>query len=72
EPFAPMEWLGIPILSAQTPLTLLALLLVPLLAWVLLRTPLGLAVRMVGEKLRDHFPYRSDDRDELSNEVSIG
>ena len=49
EPFAPMEWLGIPILSAQTPLTLLALLLVPLLAWVLMRTPLGLAVRMVGE-----------------------
>ena len=48
-PFAPMDWLGIPILSAQTPLTLLALLLVPLLAWVLLRTPLGLAVRMVGE-----------------------
>ena len=47
EPFAPMEWLGIPILSAQTPLTLLALLLVPLLAWVLMRTPLGLAVRMV-------------------------
>ena len=28
-PFAPMEGLGIPILSAQTPLTLLALLLVP-------------------------------------------
>eukprot|EP01030_Chromulinospumella_sphaerica_P001541 gene1541-1512_t len=49
EPFAPMEWLGIPILSAQTPLTLLALLLVPLLAWLLMRTPLGLAVRMVGE-----------------------
>ena len=49
EPFAAMEWLPIPILSAQTPLTLLALLLVPLLAWVLLRTPLGLAVRMVGE-----------------------
>ena len=49
EPFAPVEWLGIPILSAQTPLTLLALLLVPLLAWVLMRTPLGLAVRMVGE-----------------------
>ena len=47
EPFAPMEWLGIPILSAQTPLTLLALLLVPLLAWVLMRTPLGLAVRML-------------------------
>ena len=49
EPFAPMAWLPIPILSAQTPLTLLALVLVPLLGWVLLRTPLGLAVRMVGE-----------------------
>ena len=48
-PFATMDWLPIPILSAQTPLTLLALLLVPLIAWVLLRTPLGLAVRMVGE-----------------------
>ena len=48
-PFAPMDWLPIPILGAQTPLTLLALLLVPLIAWVLLRTPLGLAVRMVGE-----------------------
>ena len=48
-PFAPMDWLPIPILSTQTPLTLLALLLVPLIAWVLLRTPLGLAVRMVGE-----------------------
>ena len=49
EPFAPMDWLPIPVLQAQTPLTLLALLLVPLLAWVLARTPLGLAVRMVGE-----------------------
>ena len=48
-PFAPMEWLHIPILSAQTPLTLLALLLVPLIWWLLYRTPLGLAVRMVGE-----------------------
>ena len=48
-PFATMDWLPIPILNAQTPLTLLALLLVPLIAWVLLRTPLGLAVRMVGE-----------------------
>jgi ABC-type uncharacterized transport system permease subunit len=48
-PFAPMEWLGIPVLSAQTPLTLLALLAVPLFAWVLYRTPAGLAVRMVGE-----------------------
>lgn len=48
-PFAPMEWLPIPVLDAQTPLTLLALLLVPLLAYLLYRTPLGLAVRMVGE-----------------------
>lgn len=48
-PFAPMEWLQVPVLSAQTPLTLLALALVPLTAWVLYRTPLGLAVRMVGE-----------------------
>lgn len=49
EPFAPMDWLGIPVLDEQTPLTLLALLLVPLIAWSLQRTPLGLAVRMVGE-----------------------
>jgi simple sugar transport system permease protein len=48
-PFAPMEGLGIPVLSAQTPLTLLALLLVPVLAWILYRTPAGLALRMVGE-----------------------
>ncbi|HET7528025.1 MAG TPA: ABC transporter permease [Burkholderiaceae bacterium] len=42
-------WLPLPILGAQTPLTLLALLLVPVLAWLLYRTPLGLALRMVGE-----------------------
>ena len=48
-PFAPMDWLHIPVLGAQTPLTLLALLLVPLIAWALYRTPVGLAVRMVGE-----------------------
>ncbi|MGF6212808.1 ABC transporter permease [Comamonas sp. 4034] len=48
-PFEAMDWLPIPILGEQTALTLLALLLVPLLAWVLMRTPLGLAVRMVGE-----------------------
>ncbi|MFZ3116708.1 MAG: ABC transporter permease, partial [Variovorax sp.] len=48
-PFAPMEWLPIPVLGAQTPLTLLALVLVPLVAWALYRTPVGLAVRMVGE-----------------------
>ncbi len=49
EPFADMAWLGIPVLAQQTPLTLLALVLVPLLAYVLYRTPVGLAVRMVGE-----------------------
>lgn len=48
-PFAPMAWLPIPVLNAQTPLTLLALLLVPAIAWLLYRTPLGLALRMVGE-----------------------
>jgi len=49
ESFAEMAGLGIPILSKQTPLTLLALTCVPLLAWVLYRMPVGLAVRMVGE-----------------------
>ena len=49
QPFAPMTWLPLPVLDAQTPLTLLALLLVPLVGWGLYRTPLGLAVRMVGE-----------------------
>ena len=49
EPFAEMDWIGIPVLAQQTPLTLLALVLVPLLAYVLYRTPVGLAVRMVGE-----------------------
>ena len=49
EPFAEMAWLGVPVLAAQTPLTLVAIALVPLVAWVLHRTPLGLAVRTVGE-----------------------
>ena len=49
QPFAEMHGLGLPVLAAQTPLTLLALALVPLVAWILARTPLGLAVRMVGE-----------------------
>ena len=49
QPFADMHGLGLPVLAAQTPLTLLALALVPLVAWILARTPLGLAVRMVGE-----------------------
>jgi simple sugar transport system permease protein len=48
-PFTAMDGLGIPILDQQTPLTLLALLLVPILGYVLYRTPVGLAVRMVGE-----------------------
>ena len=49
EPFAPMQWLPIPVLSAQTPLTLLALLSVAAIGYGLYRTPLGLAVRSVGE-----------------------
>ncbi|MFO1218448.1 MAG: ABC transporter permease [Burkholderiaceae bacterium] len=50
QPFADMSgWLPLPVLNQQTPLTLLALALVPALAWLLYRTPLGLALRMVGE-----------------------
>lgn len=49
EPFAPMTWLPVPVLNTQTALTALALALVPVLAWLLYRTPLGLAIRMVGE-----------------------
>jgi general nucleoside transport system permease protein len=50
QPFADMSgWLPLPVLNQQTPLTLMALLLVPALAWLLYRTPLGLALRMVGE-----------------------
>jgi simple sugar transport system permease protein len=49
EPFAPMAWLPVPVLNQQTVLTLLALLLVPAIGWLLYRTPLGLALRMVGE-----------------------
>ena len=48
-PLAPMDWLPIPVLDAQTSLTLLALVLVPAIGYVLYRTPVGLAVRMVGE-----------------------
>jgi ABC-type uncharacterized transport system permease subunit len=48
-PFADMDWLGLPVLAQQTPLTLLALLMVPALGYVLYRTPVGLAIRMVGE-----------------------
>jgi general nucleoside transport system permease protein len=49
EPFKEMDWLGIPVLADQTPLTLLALLLVPLIGYFLYRMPAGLALRMVGE-----------------------
>ena len=53
-PFAPLDSLVSlpvlgPVLGAQTALTMLALLLVPVVAYVLYRTPLGLALRMVGE-----------------------
>ncbi len=47
ETFPPLA--PLPLLDSLTVLTLLALALVPLLAWVLMRTPLGLAIRMVGE-----------------------
>lgn len=49
QPFQAMAGLPIPVLNQQTALTALALLAVPLVALVLSRTPLGLAVRMVGE-----------------------
>jgi simple sugar transport system permease protein len=45
-PFAPLD---IPVLFSQTALTLLAFALVGITAYILLRTPLGLALRMVGE-----------------------
>jgi len=49
-PFGDMTaWLPLPVLNQQTPLTLLALALVPATGYVLYRTPIGLAVRMVGE-----------------------
>lgn len=47
--FEPMSWLPVPVLGEQTALTLVALLAVPAIAYVLYRTPVGLAVRMVGE-----------------------
>jgi general nucleoside transport system permease protein len=50
KPFQPVGWLAdVPVIGAQTPLTLLALLAVPVLMYALYRTPLGLALRMVGE-----------------------
>lgn len=56
EPFPPLAdtWLAElpvigPVLAPQTVLTLLALALVPAAMWLLYRTPLGLALRAVGE-----------------------
>ncbi len=43
-PFAEMKFL-----AGLTPMTLGALVAVPLIAWLLNRTPMGLALRMVGE-----------------------
>ena len=49
QPFSAMDWLPLPVLQQQTPLTLLALILVPVLGYGLYRTPAGLALRMAGE-----------------------
>ncbi|RZT31424.1 simple sugar transport system permease protein [Cupriavidus agavae] len=71
-PFAPMTgWQGVPVIgpvmAAETALTLLALLAAPLLAWLLYRTPLGLAVRMVGEN-----PAAAEGQGIRVNAVRIG
>lgn len=54
KPFAEMAYLkGVPIIGpivgAQSPMTLGAFVLVGLIAWLIYKTPLGLAIRMVGE-----------------------
>lgn len=56
EPFQPVAWPWLeaipavgPLLAAQTAPTFLALALVPVLAFLLTATPLGLAIRMTGE-----------------------
>jgi len=49
EPFAELSSVPVPVLASQTALTWLALFAVPMIGWVLYRTPLGLALRMVGE-----------------------
>lgn len=55
-PFAPVNVPGLadvpfigPVLAAQTPPTYVALLLAVVLAYVVFRTPIGLAIRMTGE-----------------------
>jgi simple sugar transport system permease protein len=50
--FAPISWLPVPILNLQGPMTLLALVAVAVVGWVLYATPVGLAMRMVGENPR--------------------
>jgi ABC-type uncharacterized transport system permease subunit len=47
-PFDAIPLIG-PVLAGLTPLTLLALAMVPAIGWLLYRTPAGLALRMVGE-----------------------
>ncbi len=55
-PFQPLNIPGLsdlpfigPVLFQQTPLTILAIMLVGVVAWLLYRTPLGLAIRAVGD-----------------------
>jgi len=33
---------------------------------------LCIAIKLAGTKLKEHFPYQSDDTDELSNEITFG
>jgi len=49
QPFAELSGIPIPVLASQTALTWAALIAVPVVGWILYRTPLGLALRMVGE-----------------------
>lgn len=49
QPFVELSGIPIPVLASQTALTWAALLAVPVIGWILYRTPLGLALRMVGE-----------------------
>ncbi len=47
-PLSAIPYIG-PVLSQQTALTYLAFMLVPLASFIIYKTPLGLAIRMVGE-----------------------
>ena len=33
---------------------------------------LTIGIKMAGEKLKEHYPYQSDDKNELSDEISFG